>query len=70
VSGWFVVKTYVLDGSTLELHPEYGSDFFFVYDTRSKKTLTSALPLKTAKKSAEYRLKHEPAKYSKPAGEP
>lgn len=62
-----MVPTYVLDGSTLELHPEYGSDFFFVYDTRTKKTLTGALPLKTAKKSAESRLAAEPAKYAEVA---
>ena len=51
---WRSVTSWVLEGTTLELHPEYGSGAWFVVDwAKPGKSLTSALMLKDAKRAAE-----------------
>lgn len=61
---WSVVKHYVLDGTYLELTPQYGSSLYYVGDWRDREnSLTGALPLKTAKRSAEHICATNPNKY-------
>ena len=51
---WTTNISYSLDGTYLELVPEYGfSDYYYIIDTRTSKCLTNAMPLKNAKKAVE-----------------
>ena len=51
---WSKSYVHVLAGTTIELHPEGGSDWWFVVDTKGGKenVLGSAMPLAQAKKKA------------------
>jgi hypothetical protein len=51
---WRRSYVHVLVGTNIELHPEGGSDWWFVVDTRGgkEKVLGGALPLAQAKKKA------------------
>lgn len=55
VCRWRKVYLHVLGKTGIELHPQYGSDYWYVVDTKGKtdRCLTSELPLRSAKKAAE-----------------
>lgn len=52
---WRRVYVHVLGKTGIELHPQYGSDYWYVVDTSGKtdRCLTAELPLRSAKKAAE-----------------
>jgi hypothetical protein len=52
--GWRKSYVHILVGTKLELHPEAFSDWWFVVETdgSKEKVLSSAMPLKQAKKRA------------------
>lgn len=55
VGMWIRSRRLHLEGTSLAIDPEYGSEYWFVVDvaTVPEIVLTGALPLKTAKASAE-----------------
>jgi hypothetical protein len=59
MSDWRRVYTYVLGSTNIELHPQYGSEYWYVVDTKGKSDtcLTPELPLKQAKLAAEREAK-------------
>jgi hypothetical protein len=53
---WTIQKIYLLNGTDLELHPQYGiSGFYYIVKCQGKKekVLAGPLPLAQAKKTAE-----------------
>lgn len=55
---WSRSRVLILEGTDFELHPTNG--YWYVIDSNNPGTaLTDALPLKTAKKSAEYKAAHK-----------
>lgn len=51
---WTRSRVLYLEGSTIELCPQYGSDLYYVMDSRNHgRALVGALPLKAAKQAGE-----------------
>ena len=56
---WQKQTTYILHGTYLELHPEFGSGWYFVIDVRNPdRAVSGAFPLKEAKRSAMWHAKN------------
>lgn len=54
---WRGVTTWVLEGTTFELRPEYGSGLWFLVDTRHPdRKVVGPLDLAKAKQAAERRV--------------
>jgi hypothetical protein len=59
MTDWRKSYVHILGDTGIELHPQYGSDYWYVVDTKGvkEKVLTGELPLKAAKLAAKREAK-------------